>query len=133
MTLTLRLVLALMILPSTLLAAPPGRHCPPTCKHRRESAHLCPAPAPSAPCPSLLEQLRDGFELTAGFRWDIEHECPTPTRPVPGTRPHDPGFIGASERVSFSPTSHVGVFGNLDRDWTDAPEWSARVGLYWKP
>jgi hypothetical protein len=86
----------------------------------------------------VWDAVRDGFGLTAGFRWDREQGCPScPTcTPAPPTVTHhetqvDPFFVGAELRLPLA--SRVDAFGNIDRDFVEAPHWSARVGLSVRP
>jgi hypothetical protein len=69
----------------------------------------------------LYDALVDGFSLTTGFRWD--RACPD----KPGISHEDPFFFGVEERLPINSGLELG--GNFDRDFTDAPHWSARVYL----
>jgi hypothetical protein len=83
---------------------------------------------------SLGQKLVDGFALTGGFRWDRECSEATPCRPqtpVDHTGHHDPAFIGAELRLPLASWATAG--GNFDRDWTDAPDWNARVYVAFAP
>lgn len=93
---------------------------------------------PGCGAPDRAVGLLDGFGLTAGFRWDRETVCPTCPHvctPAPPPPPHeeqkDPFFVGAELRLPLTP--HVDAFGNLDRDWTEAAHWNARVGISVRP
>jgi hypothetical protein len=101
-----------------------------------------PAPKPCTHCQthpckssdSVWEQLAQGFALTGGFRWDQECAEATPCRPstpVDLTGHHDPAFIGAELRLPLASWATAG--GNFDRDWTDAPDWNARVYVAFAP
>lgn len=102
---------------------------PASAKCKDQNVHH-PRPLPrqtvAQPCTtSSWQKLKDGFAVTAGFRWD--RDCPE-FRTVlvrPGTS--DPFFIGAELRVPL--TDELTLAGNFDRDWTDAPDWNARVHL----
>ena len=81
---------------------------------------------------SLGDRIVQGFALTAGFRWD--QECPDPTvcAPPPSHPKNvDPAFVGAELRIPISARTTLG--GNFDRDWTDAPDWNARVYVSFAP
>jgi hypothetical protein len=77
---------------------------------------------PARPEPFHLE---DGFGVTAGFRFD--QVLPTP---VAESKHVDPFFIGLEYRAPLS--ERFDVFGNLDRDFVQAPNWNARVGVSYK-
>jgi hypothetical protein len=97
--------------------------------------HAKPRPSTCAPAPKsescLWKQLRTGFELEGGFRWDQEHTCPTLTVPNPPVKHTDPAFIGAQIRLPLN--EYVGVFGAFDRDFVEAPTYQVRVGAFWRP
>lgn len=100
------------------LSTPADAACKHATKHR-------------AACPNLWEQFQKGFELQAGFRWQTETECPTLYSHPPTIEVKDPFFLGAGVRLPLAKDS--GVFGNFDRDFTEASRWQTRVGLYFKP
>lgn len=85
----------------------------------------------------LWPAIRDGFGLTAGFRWDQATECPMCPKPCaavpppPPTGHHDPFFIGAELRLPVS--GRLAAFGNFDRDWTETARWNARLGVSFRP
>jgi len=86
-------------------------------------------PAPSS---CAWQKIKDGFAVTAGFRWDKEcPDCPTILVPVPPRRGNcDPFFLGAELRLPI--TDELTLAGNFDRDWTDSPDWNARVHLSYR-
>jgi len=123
---TFLMVLTLALIAFSAAAAPaPAKKCPPKCHHR------------TGPCTantSILDHLVTGFEINAGFRWQTESECPDPqssTAPESESRVHDPFYIGAGLRLPLTP--RAGAFFNFDRDFTDAPNWQARLGLSYAP
>jgi hypothetical protein len=131
-------VLILLLLPSLAWAHP----CPDAKDTKRVhvKAHTRSYPKKTAPAPVVvvekdcyLDRVKEGFALTAGFRWD--KECPTcpPVSCGPTPRPnhHDPAFVGAELRVPLDP--HFTAFGNYDRDLVEGPDWNARVGLSYHP
>ena len=119
------LILLMLLVPAVAWAA----KCPPKCKHR--TAAKCPTHAYS-----LWDQVVQGFELQAGFRWQSEEHLDCPTLEVPNPPPsppavEDPFYVGAGIRLPLD--NHAGVFGQFDRDFTEAPKWQVRVGLFYAP
>jgi len=130
------LLLLMLLIASSALAA--KKPCP-CAKPHRKAAQPCttvvvpPAPAKASESSSayaggLYDALVDGFSVTGGFRWD--EACPTAHCSAPrlGQTGHsDPFFVGLEERLPINSSLELG--GNFDRDFTDSPNWSARVYL----
>jgi len=125
----LMLLMLMLLVASSALAAKKPCPCP---KPHRKAAQPCttvvvpPAPVPASESSSayaggLYDALADGFSLTTGFRWD--RACPD----KPGISHEDPFFFGVEERLPINSGLELG--GNFDRDFTDSPNWSARVYL----
>ncbi len=130
------LFLVLMSLATLAEAAPAKTH-----RNCKRCAHPC-ATQEAKPCTTAAQPvaakgesydamgaLLNGFSLTAGFRWD--RECPevaegsTMTSTTSHVGNTDPFFVGAEARLPLNTWSDLG--GNIDRDWTEAPHWNARV------
>ena len=121
-------LIALLLISAPALAADmkcgnPKRPCRPACSHRRDN--------------SLLVAMKSGLDLSAGFRWQNEVPelaCQTAAVPEPKHQPSrvvDPFYVGIGETLPLSPRSDL--FAWFNRDFTDAPHWSASVGLRYHP
>jgi hypothetical protein len=89
-------------------------------------------PAYSSTSTSVGNAFLDGLGLTAGFRWDREClDCQPVACAPPPTHNVDPFFVGAELRLPLA--SRLTAFGNVDRDWTEAPHWNARLGIAYRP
>ena len=87
----------------------------------------------------LWSQVKTGFEITAGFRWDREVVCPRsfiPRYPV-DRHQDDPAFVGLELRLPLG--EYYTVHGRFDRDifedseFVTAPHWNAAVSIGWAP
>ena len=121
------LLLVTLMLASEAHAAPVKAPCRPSCTHR--TCGVVAAPAPAAR-PSFVDLVRDGFAVTAGFRFDgaPDHVCPTLTAPMPPKPPvkvRDPFYIGF--RIELPLNDHATLEGAFSRDFTQGPEFNAHV------
>ena len=126
-------VLVALFISTMAVAAPvvPAKPCS-QCKARHYPPSTTPA-ATSAAENGVWNQLLTGFELSAGWRWETEAgatDCEF-SPAAAAVEVKDPFYIGASLRLPF--TTNVGAFGAFDRDWTEAPNWQTRAGLYFTP
>ena len=122
----LPVLLLLLLVPALAFGATAKK----TVKPCTRCAHPCTTTATRTEAGSydMLGALIDGFSITSGFRWD--RACPEVDEhgvPVSGTGTHneDPFFVGADLRVPLNSWASLG--GNVDRDFVEAPHWSARV------
>jgi len=116
-----KLLVLLLLIPSVAFAAPKQ------CKRCKDPCHGCKTVTKADA--SLWAQVVQGFGLTAGFRWD--QDCPEPGICSPPAGNHDPAFVGAELRLPVNAWATVG--GNFDRDFVDAPDWSARAYIVLHP
>lgn len=108
--------IALMLLATTALAHP--------CKQARDSRGRYVSASPS-----LQQNIESGFRLTAGIRWDQEYAVSRRKLVKDG---HDSQpYVGASLTLPLIPRWEY--FGSYDRDLVDGPDWSAKVGISYRP
>lgn len=133
--------LFLLLMSTTTLDAHACKRCGHP-SHRTTPTHHTPTkPCPATPPvaakpeePSLGQQILNGFELNAGFRWD-RFDCHDDLRltrrvELPPTA-HDPFFLGAQVRLPIY--EGYGLFVRGERDWTEAPRGNVALGVYFKP
>ena len=119
------LVCLVMLIPTVALAR---------CGHKTKSV----SETESKAC-DVWQQIKTGFEITAGFRWDREVVCPRAyiSRYPVDRHQDDPAFLGLQVRLPLG--EYYTLQGRFDRDifedseFVTAPHWNGAVSIGWAP